>query len=326
MTNSISKCGCICINCPTYRDNITTIEKRRNCSFGWKKYLNIKLNPEKLRACDGCSIDDSERKTYYLNCKLRKCAMINEIDNCAYCTGFPCDEVLKAHSVQKINNRDEFIKKTGKEVSDNDYRIFIEPYTGIYHLNKIRQTLTDKDLKKYKSYSIKAKFAYFDNSNFKQKALEKIYLLLTTICIEKNISYARFQTLENKREQLMKILWAMGYHGILNKDNGIFELDSNTFLSNKIHGMYAMVQEYIKDLKTYDVCCEVVPLVKQGWLTPMGGLRKEGWVFRLEFGDSLDGIKTQRVFNDYIQKLNAKFGNKAYKMFKMADLSIMIKK
>ena len=109
---------------------------RRICSSGWEKYLNIKLSPEKLRACDGCSIADPERNIYYLNCRIRKCAMINGIENCAYCSGYPCEELTKTHSVQKIYNREDFIKKTGKEITETDYRRFIEPYAGLCHLNK----------------------------------------------------------------------------------------------------------------------------------------------------------------------------------------------
>ncbi len=36
------------------------------------------------------------------------------------------------------------------------------------------------------------------------------------MCVEKNISYARLQAIEYKREQFIKILWAVGYFGILN--------------------------------------------------------------------------------------------------------------
>lgn len=238
MTNRIAKCGCDCFNCPTYKDNIRTMENRRNCSSGWKKFLNINLSLEKLRACDGCSINDSERKTYYVNCKIRKCAMINNIENCAFCIGFPCDELIKAHRVQKITNRDVYIKTTGKGISENDYRLFIEPYTGLHHQNKIRQTCSDKDFKDYKKFSSKAKFAHFDNINGKQESLKKIYLMLTSICIEKNISYAKLHTLESKREKLMKILWAIGCFGTLNMESNYIELDGNTFMSQKIHGMY----------------------------------------------------------------------------------------
>lgn len=323
MTNDIAKCGCDCINCPTYKENITTIENRRKCSSGWERFLNIKLSPEKLRACDGCSIVDSERKTYYLNCKIRKCAMINEIENCAYCKGFPCEELLKAHSVQQITNRDEFIKKTGKDISEQDYRFFIEPYAGLFRLNKVRQTIPEKDFKDFKTFSTRIKLADFNSAIEGQESFKKIYSILTTICVEKNIPYARLQTIEYQREQFIKILWAAGNFGIFNKSHGYIELDSNTFMNQKIHGMfYNVLLEYISDFKKYDILCEIVPLVKKGWQTPLGGLRKEGWVFRLRFGDLL-GTETLQVFKDYTTRLNTKYGNKAFKIFNTADLSIM---
>ena len=171
MINDIAKCGCNCISCPTYKENVRTIDNRRECSSGWEKFLDIKLSPEKLRACDGCSISDSERKTYYLNCKIRKCAMINAIDNCAYCKSFPCEELLKAHSVQQITKREEFIKKIGKEISEQDYKLFIEPYAGLYRLNQIRQKITDKDFKDSKTFFIKIKFADFNRVHDGQESL-----------------------------------------------------------------------------------------------------------------------------------------------------------
>ncbi len=173
MTNDIAKCGCDCINCPTYKENVSTIDNRRKCSSGWEKFLEIKLSHEKLRACDGCSITDSERKTYYLNCKIRKCAMINAIDNCAYCKGFPCEELLKAHSVQQINSREEFIKKTGKEISEQDYKYFVEPYAGLNRLNQKRQTLLIKILKDFKTFSTKIKFADFNSAADGQESLKR---------------------------------------------------------------------------------------------------------------------------------------------------------
>jgi hypothetical protein len=322
MIMDIAKCGCDCFNCPTFKENVTTIDKRRKCSFGWEKFLNIKLSPEKLRACDGCSIRDSERKTYYLNCKIRKCNMINKIENCAYCKGFPCDELLKAHSVQQITNRDEFIRKMGKEISEQDYRYFIEPYAGLYRLNKIRQTIADKDFKDFKTFSTKIKFVNFTPNG--QECLKKIYSVLTTICVEENIPYVRLQVIEYKREQFIKILWAVGIFGNYNKSFGCLELDSKTFMSQKIHGMfYNLLLDYIKEFKKYDIHCEIVPLIKRGWQTPLGGLRKEGWVFRLKFGDSLKGTKILELFKDYTNRLNKKYGNKAFKIFNTADLNIM---
>ena len=320
MITYIAKCGCNCLHCPTYKGNLGSTEERQKCSAGWEKYLNIKLSREKLRACDGCNLSDPERKTYYLNCKIRKCAIINNIDNCAYCKGFPCDELLKTHSVQNIKNREDFIKQMGKEISEEEYNLFIKPYTGLIHLTKLRQTLSEKDFKDYKKFSSKTRFAPFKS---KRESLENIYILLTTLCIEHDVSYARSQTLEHKREHLIKLLWATGSYGNYNKDENYIELDSNTFMSQKIQGFYHVLLDYLKELKKYDIHGEVIPLIEKGWLTPMGGLRREGWIFRLKFGDSLMGEEPLFVFQDYIKKLNTIYGAEAYKKFTTADLSIM---
>lgn len=323
MITKVAKCGCDCSVCLTYKENIRTQEDRSICSAGWEKYLNIKLSPEKLRACDGCSVPDQERKTYYLNCKIRKCAMINGIENCAFCTGFPCDELIKVHNLQKISSREEYIEQKGKEISATGYKLFVEPYTGLSRLNDIRKTLTEKDYKVYKRYSPRTRYAPLTNDLKLRESLKIIYFLLTTIGIEKNVSYARLQTLARKREQLLKILWTMGLYGAHNTSDSYLELDGKTFLSQKVPGMYPTLLDYFNDLKMMDIHGEIVPLKDKGWLTPMGGLRKEGWVIRLTFGKSLNGNKTLAEFRNYICRLDEKYKNKAYGIFKIADLDIL---
>ena len=65
--------------------------------LGWKRYLNISLSPEKLRLCDGCQVSGDKRKVYYINCLVRKCAIENCIENCAYCSLYICDELKDLH-------------------------------------------------------------------------------------------------------------------------------------------------------------------------------------------------------------------------------------
>ena len=323
MIPAIAKCGCDCVHCPTYKKNLSTMDDRRRCSSGWEKYLKLKLSPEKLRACDGCSIPDRERRTYYLNCKVRRCAMVNNMDHCAYCNGFPCNELLKAHRLQTILSREEYTRKTKRDIPEKDYALFIEPYAGIHHLGKLRQSLSDEDLRDYKRFSTRVRFVTRNHFTGKHDSLMKIYLLLTTVCIGRDVSYARLQTLENRREHLMKLLWAMGLYGTCNTVTGYTEMDGKTFLSRKITGMYSALLGYADELGKHDVHCEIVPLKEKGWLTPTGGLRKEGWIFRLKFGESLNGNKTLMTFMEYIRRLDKTFGHKAFRVFKSADLKVM---
>lgn len=322
MTNNIAKCGCDCFNCPTFRDNIKTIGERKLCSAGWAKYLDIKLSPEKLRACDGCSVSDTERKIFYLNCKIRKCAMVNEMDNCAFCNGFPCEELLKVHSIQKIKSKEEFIERTGKHITDNDYLKYVEPYAGLKHLLQIRKSLSKNELKDFKKYSPKIRFAQIDKLSERTENFQIIYKLLTKICMEQDVSYARLQTMEKKREQLVKIIWTLALYGNF-ADESTLELDSKIFMSQKIQGMYNILSDYLNDLRSYDVHCEIVPLVDKGWLTPMKGLRKEGWKFEFKLGDSLNGADSLRTLKIIATKLYDKFGSKAFKMFNRAEIDIL---
>ena len=324
MTNNFAKCGCDCINCPTYKDNLRTNDDRLRCSTGWKSYLNIKLSPEKLRACDGCSIPDSQRHIFYLNCKVRKCAMDNGFDNCAYCKGFPCDELQEMHSLQKIKDLSDFVSKKGIEISEQEYKVFIEPYTGLAHLEKIRQRLSENDIKNYKKYSMRKVFAAIKKNNHKNERLSIIYTLLTSICVEDSLSLARWLTLTAKRKKLMRILWTIGYHGTFNQAAGHIELDGHTFLTQKIISMHKELKKLFDDLVIHDINAEIVPLIEDGWLTPSGGLKKEGWVIRLSFGSSLLGSKTLLTFIEYISALKRKYGLNGFRFFNRGDLGVMI--
>lgn len=305
----LAKCGCDCENCPTSKNKLTSVEIRKKCSAGWEKYLGIKLSPEKLRACDGCSIPDSKRKTIYLNCKIRKCAVINDMDNCAYCKAFPCDELLNAHSVQKISGIEDFICKTGNDISVSDFEFFVKPYMGLHHLGLLRKNIKENEIKDFKKHVIKTNFIQQKDSN------NILYNLITSICIEKNISYARLVTLENLRGQILKIIWVAALYGTHNEKGLYLEVNSKTFSNQKINCMLNTLQKYFEVMKKYDIHCAIIPTSIQGWLTPMGGLRKEGWVFRLSFGSELNGNKALTVLKDIASHLNENYKEKAFRMF-----------
>jgi hypothetical protein len=326
--NNIGKCGCDCTNCPTYKDNIKTMQERIKCSAGWSKYLNIKLSPEKLRACDGCSLPDSERKIYYLNCTVRKCCMENNIKNCASCKLYPCDELKNVHSIVNIRTKEEFTSKTGKSITNEDYMIFIEPYAGIKHLNEIRNNIQKSEIKDYKKYSVKIKFEDFPGSltnNNEINSLKRIYTFLTSIGVQKDISYARYLAVKKRREMLLNIIWVMALFGEFKETNSSFlELDAKTFLSQKVYGMYNKLKDCFKELKEHKIYCDIIPLDTKRWLTPTGGLRNEGWKIIMSFGSDIIDINALGTFIKYVKRLNDKYKKKAYAYFNKAELNPMI--
>lgn len=99
------------------------------------------------KTCLTCYTPDEERpkgtKLPPRNCLARHCVPRMGIENCAYCSRFPCD-FIKEHSGQW--NRKYFEEKHGKPISDEDYITFIEPFEGFKRLEAIRATLKPEDI------------------------------------------------------------------------------------------------------------------------------------------------------------------------------------
>jgi hypothetical protein len=250
--------------------------------------------------------------------------MTNGLDNCAYCKEFPCEELLEVHSIQKIKNREDFIQKTGTKIFERDYQKFIEPYTGLNHLQKIRQNLSEDDFKDFKKFSLAPKFASIEKLNDVPESIKAIYTLLTHLAVADNISYAKYQTLVSRRKKLLLILWTMGSYGSIIKKGEYLELEGKTFLSSKISSIYSVLNVYFLDLKMHNVICKIIPLDDKNWLTPGGGLRKEGWIIRLSFGTALSDIKTLLKLKEYILLLKTKHDKAAFRMFSKANMNVFI--
>lgn len=328
MIELIAKCGCDCSQCPTYKDNLQTYKDRQRCSWGWKKYLNINLSPEKLRLCDGCLVPDEKRKVYYLNCHVRKCAITNGIENCACCSGYPCQEVLTIHSLQEPDSRKKIEERLGTAIPDNDYLAFIEPYEGIKHLNKIRESLGTHEIVEMKRFSVRPKIVAFpcDLGFFKQElsGYKNFYQILSVLEVSDDVSYARKFTVEKNRKQLLKILWTFGRYGELKvNDKSYLVLDSETFSNQKISSYYSNVLNYMRLLKKYGIICEIIPLQETDWLTPTGALRKSGWFMKLSIDEKVGGDLTINALKNYTLKLEEKHDKNAFRYFSKADFQAL---
>jgi hypothetical protein len=223
------------------------------------------------------------------------------------------------HTVFKISAAEmSTLKKPGKKYLWGITGILLSRIRDFSALEKSGLHYRKKSLKNIKNFPLRMIFSLTGN----QESIKILYSILTALFVEHNISYAKLQTLEKKREQILKILWTIGFYGVFKKDS--LELDARTFLSQKINGMYNYLLEYFKELENAGIHCEIIPLFDKGWLTPMGGLRKEGWFIKLAFGDNLKGVKTLNLFKDYILRLDKKYGKQAFRYFNKADMSIMM--
>ena len=331
MNEIIAKCGCNCSKCPTYKENLKNKADRIRCSWGWKRYLNISLSPEKLRLCDGCQIADNMREVYYINCAVRKCAIENGIENCAYCSLYICDELKNLHITFAPDFKEKIEKRLGEKIPRKDYLDFIECYEGLRYLDNIRKSVDKKKIVEFKKFSIKSKLASFPE-DIKNKIIYKsLYKLMEKINgTADNLSFAHREALKKKRPDILRLLWTYGLYGKFTNNDKCLTINSLDYTKEKNQSMYPKLVEYFTLLKKYGVNLKLTPLIEKGWLTPTGGLRvrigrKENliWIMTLSFDSNIGGKDGLVALGKYSKKLLSRYGEKAFKYFSKADMKLL---
>ena len=96
----IAYCGLNCIKCPIY---LATREKnpkkqrreREQIALAIKKYLGEEKRVEDITDCDGCKAQGGRLFSSCRKCQIRKCASEKGLENCAYCSEYPCENLSK---------------------------------------------------------------------------------------------------------------------------------------------------------------------------------------------------------------------------------------
>jgi len=328
MKDLFSKCGANCGRCPSYKENLQTDEDRQRCSDGWHKYLGFRLSPGKLRLCDGCQAPDDENPVRYQNCYVRRCAVRNDVETCAHCSTYPCEDVKSLHEIQGADARERIAARLGTPIPAEDYLAFIEPYEGLKHLDEIRASLAPEDIVEMTKVSVKPRVADFPDglpfSEEETSAFEALHRLLAAVESADGVSYARQAALKKRRQHLLKMLWAFGLFGELKEEGGShLVIDSETYLAQKIHSSYSRVKDYFKTLEGYGVHCEHVPLTEEGWLTPGGALRRGGWFMKMSFDDDAGGVSALEALQSYAARLDERYGGRAFRYFSRGDMGVL---
>jgi len=323
MKEWFAKCGANCAHCPAYKANAKSIEDRQRCSDGWHKYLGARLNPARCY-CDGCQTDDDENPVLVYGkygCKIRRCAVFNSAPTCAHCSAYPCEAVRKQFSFDS-GSRERLAARLGDPISDEEYFIFIEPYELHKHLDQIRASLGPEEIVEMTAVSVQPWVVDFpDDLPFSQEetaAFGTLHRILAAAGVVEGIPHVQRDALKERRRHLLKILWTFGLFGAARGEGLV--IDGETYLAQKIQSSYSRMKEYFKVLEEYGVYCEHVPLTEDGWLTPKGALRKEGWLIEMSFGDEVGGLSVLKALQSYATRLDEKYGKTAFRYFSKADM------
>jgi len=98
LETSISYCGLNCDTCSIHlisRETDPSIKQKmiNDIVHACREYYNIEYKYEDINGCDGCKFTNGILFPGCLNCKIRECANLKGVDNCAYCMDYACNNL-----------------------------------------------------------------------------------------------------------------------------------------------------------------------------------------------------------------------------------------
>jgi len=95
MKQMIAYCGLVCETCPIH---LATLEEDKSLQSAMReliadqcsKIYEMETKPEDITDCDGCMANTGRLFSGCFKCEIRRCASLKKIENCAYCTEYPC--------------------------------------------------------------------------------------------------------------------------------------------------------------------------------------------------------------------------------------------
>jgi hypothetical protein len=228
-------------------------------------------------------------------------------------------------------SRERITAHLGAPVPEEEYLAFVEPYELHRHLDEIRAALGPDEIVEMTRVAVKPRLAGFPNdlplSAEETMALQALHRLLGEVGTAESISYAEQAILQKRRQNLVKLLWALGLYGEPTREGGLYlVLDGETYLAQKIESDYSKLKGYLEILAEHGVHCEHVPLIKEGWRTPRGSLRKKGWLIKMSFGAEAGGTASLDALRSYAVRLDQQHGKAAFRRFSRADMRVLSKR
>jgi hypothetical protein len=104
MNTMIAYCGLVCDSCPihlaTLEQNISHQSKMRvEIAEQLSKIYGTTPKPEIITDCDGCKVSNGRLFTGCADCEIRKCAILKNMKNCAFCSDYACSRLKKHFAI-----------------------------------------------------------------------------------------------------------------------------------------------------------------------------------------------------------------------------------
>jgi hypothetical protein len=345
MGQAISKCGNYCGTCPWGCHVRSRISEE-----GWESYREdakkyVGFTPT-AKPCQTCQTPNEKLAkdvgvhNFVRGCLARECATYNGIQNCAYCSRYPCDWIV-AH-IGEIT-RESTSERLGESVPDKAYEQFIKPFQGKAHLDVIRAGLSSDEIVESKTVKIPVKkiIDYPENAKvrrIKQSDLKSAHDFLSTLAsvrfgLKHPDTVAGAGILKSRRDVLFRLLWTLAQNGEIRDGGKKLVMDGVTYAENK-KGRDPLTtlfraNMYFKILEALGIHAKLIQLHDK-WTTDMGFLRthvpkthEPAWELVVSFADNIGGKTMLKALKAYANELTRKYEKRAYSRFSKADMRFL---
>jgi len=314
-----SKCGMRCSHCPWSKSVRETMTAKEYEKFRNRCIEILGFRPTKsFQNCLSCQTPDRELPEGSLlprrDCSVRICAIKTEVENCAYCSRFPCASV-KALGTEWT--REVFEAKHGAPIPEEDYLTFIEPFEGLKHLEAIRALIkSDEIVEPTRVPPLKTEIVEFPEklsvTESERKTFKTLHQLLTTLLSSNVDTYSDQAGFKKQRYFTYNALWIFGRVGeLVEEDRGYLVVEGSTFMKEKKRRNLTHWGKHFEILKDYGVNVEQVSLPKKEWR------------LRMSLDQKVGGFAVLKALKTYIAILDKKYREKALQHLSKADMCVL---
>lgn len=104
MGKLIGCCGILCSECEAYiATQNKDYEKIKDLAKQWSTE-DYKIKPEEM-ICYGCCTKSVKKFKFCNECEIRLCSVEKAIENCAFCSEYPCKKLDKPFEISPENKK-----------------------------------------------------------------------------------------------------------------------------------------------------------------------------------------------------------------------------
>ncbi len=338
-----SKCGNICSSCPwgVWVRRNQTPEEWDSYAEDVKKYVGY--SPTK-NPCHGCQTPtenlakDVGFHNFLRGCDARKCAIHNDIRNCAYCSRYPC---VKIKSLNITISREAAEERIGESIPEDKYLAYVRVFEGMKNLDEIRSNLKSDQIQEVKTVErVSAKIVAFPEVTKKHMKYKSLHDSLTIVVTNElglidTDTVAGQEMLKKRRAVLLRLLWIVANYGTTDGDR--ISVDSIAINTHKKRTSGFPTTEsgwkrWMEILSTIGIRGEMrfAALDRSEFTSPMGWLRDRipgtndpVWFLLVSLDEELGGVSSLKLLESYAHLLDKEYGNRAYGRFTKADMRFL---